>query len=201
VSDRLSATGLRAELGDGVLIGREIIVHEQTTSTNDCLWQLALDGATEGFVVFAEHQSAGRGQRGNTWESAAGKGLWFSLLLHPLLPVEESPRITEWAAKTIAGTIKENCSLRAVIKRPNDVYIRGRKVAGVLVEMRARPRASHAAIVGIGINVNQQPHDFSDAVRDRAISLAMLCGNAIDRSQLAAALLRKLNATYCSGAL
>ena len=82
VADRLSAQKLRADVGPG-RIGREIIVLEETTSTNDVVWQMAKDGAPEGIVVFAEQQSAGRGQRGNTWESAAGKGLWFSVLLRP----------------------------------------------------------------------------------------------------------------------
>jgi BirA family biotin operon repressor/biotin-[acetyl-CoA-carboxylase] ligase len=197
----LSAERLRAELGPDVFIGREIIVRDKTASTNDDVWQLAKADAPEGLVVFAEHQSAGRGQRGNTWESAAGKGLWFSILLRPELAVSESPRLTRWAAKMIALTIENRCLCKAAIKLPNDVLVNGRKIAGVLVEMRARVRAPHVAIVGIGLNVNQQPRDFSPEVRNRAGSLAMLLGRQLDRNRLAAALLRDLDSTYRSGLL
>jgi BirA family biotin operon repressor/biotin-[acetyl-CoA-carboxylase] ligase len=192
---------MRAALGEGVLIGREIIVREEATSTNDSLCQLAKAGASEGLVVFAEHQTAGRGQRGNIWESAAHKGLWFSMLLRPNLPVAESARLTEWATKVMAETISNCCRRKATIKPPNDVFVAERKVAGVLVEMRAQPNASHLVIVGIGVNVNQQPHDFSPAVRERAGSLAMLVHGPLDRNEFAIELLRNLDRSYCAEGL
>jgi BirA family biotin operon repressor/biotin-[acetyl-CoA-carboxylase] ligase len=192
-TDRLDAARIRAALGDPVLIGREIIVREEVASTNDSVWQLAKGNASEGLVVFAEHQTAGRGQRGNVWESAAHKGLWFSILLRPNLPVAESARLTEWAAGVIAATISARCLRKAIVKRPNDVFVSQRKVAGVLVEMRAQLHAPHLAIVGIGINVSQRPDDFSPAVRERAGSLAMLLGGPWDRSELAIDLLQNLD--------
>jgi BirA family biotin operon repressor/biotin-[acetyl-CoA-carboxylase] ligase len=198
VVDRLSAAQIRAGLGDHVLIGREIIVRENATSTNDSVWQLAKGGAPEGLVVFAEHQTAGRGQRGNVWESAAYKGLWFSILLWPNLPVAESPRLTQWVTRVIGATITSRCLRKATIKPPNDVFVAEWKVAGVLVEMRAQQNAPHFAIVGIGVNVNQQPHDFSPPVRERAGSLAMVLGGPVDRNELAATLLRNLDRSYCS---
>ena len=71
-----------------------------------------------------------------------------------------------------------------------------RKVAGVLVEMRAQEKAPHLAVVGIGINVNQSPEDFPPELQSRAISLAMALGRPIDRRQLGVALLRYLDRTY-----
>jgi BirA family transcriptional regulator, biotin operon repressor / biotin---[acetyl-CoA-carboxylase] ligase len=183
-------------LGDEVLIGRYIIVREETTSTNDSIWQLAKSGAAEGLVVFAEHQTAGRGQRGNLWESAAHKGLWFSILLRPNLPVGESAQLTRWATKIIAATIESRCRRKATIKPPNDVFVEERKVAGVLVEMRAQKNAPHLAIVGIGINVNHQPQDFSPPLRERAGSLAMLLHGPLDRNDFAIQLLRNLDHAY-----
>jgi BirA family biotin operon repressor/biotin-[acetyl-CoA-carboxylase] ligase len=188
--DRLSAEKLRADLG-GVVIGCEIVVREETTSTNDSVLQLAAGGAPEGLVVFAEHQTAGRGQRGNTWESAAHKGLWFSVLLRPKIDMKDSVRLTEWAANVVATTIGN-----ATVKLPNDVYMNGRKVAGVLVELRAQAKAQHIGILGIGVNVNQMPEDFSLDVRERAASLAMLRHGPQDRHLLAVALLRNLDRTY-----
>ena len=97
--DWLIADQLKAELGGAIVIGREIIVLKQSGSTNDAILQfsaslLPLD--REGVVLFAEHQTAGRGQRGNIWESAAGKGMWFSIVLRPDIQRCESGRMTIW---------------------------------------------------------------------------------------------------------
>ena len=193
--DRLVAEELQADLGSAG-IGREIIVLEQTASTNDAILQISNANSKEGIVVFAEHQTAGRGQRGNRWESAAGKGLWFSILLRPRIDLASSPQLTAWAAEAISGAIENEFSLTATIKLPNDVQIDERKVAGVLVEMRAQKNAPHLAIAGIGINVNQSREDFPKELQSRAISLAMARGKQVDRQKFAIALLRKLDRTY-----
>src|SRR6266481_6490602 len=193
--DGLVAEELQTDLASGV-IGREIIVLEQTGSTNDAILQIANANPNEGLVVCAEHQTAGRGQRGNRWESAAGKGLWFSILLRPRIDLASSPRLTTWAAEAISGAIQNEFSLTPAIKLPNDVQIDGRKVAGVLIEMRAQKKTAHLAIAGIGVNVNQSHEDFPKELQSRAISLAMALGKQIDRQSFAVALLRKLDRTY-----
>jgi BirA family biotin operon repressor/biotin-[acetyl-CoA-carboxylase] ligase len=193
--DGLVAEELQAELASGV-IGREIIVLEQTGSTSDAILQIANANSKEGLVVFAEHQTAGRGQRGNRWESAAGKGLWFSILLRPKIDLASSPQLTAWAAEAVFDAIQNEFSLTPAIKPPNDVHIDGRKVAGVLVEMRAQEKAAHLAIAGIGINVNQSREDFPKDLQGRAISLAMALSKQVDRQSFATALLRKLDRTY-----
>jgi BirA family biotin operon repressor/biotin-[acetyl-CoA-carboxylase] ligase len=195
MSDRLVAEELQADLGSAV-IGREIIVLEQTSSTSDAILQIPPADSKEGVVVFAEHQTAGRGQRGNRWESAAGKGLWFSILLRPRIDLASSPQLTAWAAEAISGVIENEFSLTPTIKLPNDVQIDGRKVAGVLVEMRAQKNAPHLAIAGIGVNVNQSREDFPTELQSRAISLAMALGQHVDRERFAIALLRKLDRAY-----
>jgi BirA family biotin operon repressor/biotin-[acetyl-CoA-carboxylase] ligase len=195
MSDRLVAEELQADLGSAV-IGREIIVLEQTSSTSDAILQISNADSKEGVVLFAEHQTAGRGQRGNRWESAAGKGLWFSILLRPRIDLPSSPQLTAWAAEAISGVIENEFSLTPTIKLPNDVQIDGRKVAGVLVEMRAQKNAPHLAIAGIGVNVNQSREDFPTELQSRAISLAMALGEQVDRQKFAIALLRKLDRTY-----
>jgi BirA family biotin operon repressor/biotin-[acetyl-CoA-carboxylase] ligase len=188
------------------IIGREIIVLEQTGSTNDTILRVpSPQGAAvssppslvdEGLVLFAEHQTAGRGQRGNRWESAAGKGLWFSILLRPEIQLSESGRLTIWAIEAISDAIRIEFGFQPAIKLPNDVQLYGHKVAGVLVEMRAQNKAPHLAVVGIGINVNQCRDDFPAELQDRAISLAMALGRQVDRQNFAAALLRNLDLTY-----
>jgi BirA family biotin operon repressor/biotin-[acetyl-CoA-carboxylase] ligase len=193
--DRLVGKELQADLGSAV-IGREIIVLEQTSSTNDAILQVATADSNEGLVLFAEHQTAGRGQHGNRWESAAGKGLWFSILLRPRIDLASSPQLTGWAAEAISGTIEKEFLLTPTIKPPNDVQIDGCKVAGVLVEMRAQKNAPHLAIAGIGVNVNQSREDFPKELQNKAISLAMALGKQVDRQEFAIALLRKLDRAY-----
>ena len=190
----LVADELHTNLGR-TIIGREIIVLEQTGSTNDAVLEVARD-SKEGLVLFAEQQTAGRGQRGNRWESPARKGLWFSILLRPKIDINQSAQLTVWAAKAVSDSIQKEFFLETSIKLPNDIQIDGRKVAGVLVEMRAQERAPHLAIAGIGINVNQSLQDFPEKLRDRAISLAVALGREVDRQKFAIAVLRNLDRTY-----
>jgi len=195
ISDRLCADHLLAQVLS-VTIGRQIIVLEQTGSTNDAILEFATGNSQEGLVLFAEHQTAGRGQRGNRWESAAGKGLWFSMLLRPEIQINDSGRLTIWAIETISDVIRTEFSLEPTVKLPNDVQLYGRKVAGVLVEMHAQEKAPYLAIVGVGINVNQSPDDFPPELQSRAISLAMALHRPLDRQKLAVALLQNLDRTY-----
>jgi BirA family biotin operon repressor/biotin-[acetyl-CoA-carboxylase] ligase len=192
--DRLVATDLSASLGEST-IGRRIIVLESTGSTNDFLRQMLTPELPEGFVVFAEHQSAGRGQRGNRWASAPHLGLWFSVLLRPRIPLGESARLTHWAAEAVAATVQRETGLDPTIKPPNDVCVSGRKVAGVLVETKAGPGLAFEAIVGIGVNLNQAPDDFPAGLRARVGSLAMALGQQISRIDFAIALLLELENT------
>jgi BirA family biotin operon repressor/biotin-[acetyl-CoA-carboxylase] ligase len=193
--ERFVADEMQAALGSAI-IGREIIVLDQTGSTNDAILKTATPNSSEGLVLFAEHQTAGRGQRGNRWESAAGKGIWFSILLRPGIEINRSSQLTAWAAETVSRTIEKEFPLKTTIKLPNDVQIDGRKVAGVLVEMRAQEQAPYLAVIGIGINVNQALEDFSKELQSQAISLAIALGRQIDRQSFAIALLRNLDRSY-----
>jgi BirA family biotin operon repressor/biotin-[acetyl-CoA-carboxylase] ligase len=190
--DRLRADKLRG----GFIIGRDVVVLEETESTNDVVTQMSSGDWPEGFCVFAEHQIAGRGQRGKQWASAAGKGLWFSILLRPRIDLKESARLTAWVAGIIAETLQSEYHVPATVRPPNDVYINERKVAGVLVEMRAQPGAPHVAVVGIGVNVNHAPSDFPDEIRERATSVAIVYRARLDRNLVGLALLRNLDRTY-----
>lgn len=194
--DRLRVDEIRDALA-GCIIGREIVVLNETSSTSDFIRQQTTNATSEGLTVFAERQTAGRGQRSNRWESAAGKGLWFSILLRPKIDIADSPKLAEWAARTVARTISDEFGLPAKLKLPNDILVAEKKIAGVLVEMRAQESgAPHVAIVGIGINVNHRVEDFSEELRPRAISIALACNDQVDRQQLAIALLRNLDRTY-----
>lgn len=197
--DWLFADQLKAELSDAIVIGREIVVLKESGSTNDAILQFSstvVPVTREGLVLFAEHQTAGRGQRGNRWESTKGKGLLFSILLRPEIQLRDSGRLTIWAIETISDVIRFEFGLEPAIKFPNDVQLCGRKVAGVLVGMRAQENAPHLAVIGIGINVNQSRNDFPAELQERAISLGMALGRQVDRQNFAIALLRHLDLTY-----
>ena len=194
LADALDAERLGQAVA-GQRIGSRIVVVEEATSTNDVVFAMAGENE-EGLVVFAERQTAGRGQHGRRWQSARGKGLWFSVLLRPNVAPNESPRLTSWAARTVAETIAAELSLAATVKPPNDVYVGERKVAGVLLEMRAIAGAPNVGILGIGINVNQTSDDFPEEIRGTATSLAMATGKPIDRHVIATAILHALDRTY-----
>src|SRR5438309_9105530 len=153
-SDRLVANELRATLGEGRM-GSQLVVVEETSSTNDLAWEAEATGAPEGFVVFAERQTAGRGRYGRRWESAPSQGLWFSVLLHPPLTLKESPHLTSLLAKTIATTITDQFGCIVWIKMPNDIYFGSRKIAGILVEGRNGNNGNYVAVAGLGVNLNQ----------------------------------------------
>jgi BirA family transcriptional regulator, biotin operon repressor / biotin---[acetyl-CoA-carboxylase] ligase len=191
ISDRLIAAELRAGL-KGCRMGNEIVVVEEAPSTNDLAWEAAERGAPEGFVVFAERQTAGRGRYGRRWESAPYRGLWLSILLRPDMTLRESPQLTSLLADVVAATITQETGCAAMIKLPNDIYIAGRKVAGILVEGRTENDGGYVAVAGIGINVNQAIDDFPEELRVTAGSLAMATGRRIGRAKLAIALLRNL---------
>ena len=195
--DRLVADHIRDSLGD-TGIGNQIVVVEEARSTNDLAWEAASRGAPEGWAVFAERQTAGRGQYGRRWESAPYQGLWFSVLLRPGISVAESPKLTGLLAEVVAATIKQQTGCEASIKWPNDIYVSGRKVAGVLVEGRTASDGNYIAVAGIGVNVNQAVEDFPEELRGTAGSLAMATGRKIAREQFAVALLARLNSEYAS---
>jgi BirA family biotin operon repressor/biotin-[acetyl-CoA-carboxylase] ligase len=198
ISDRLIAAELRAAL-EGCRIGNKIVVVEEARSTNDLAWEAAARGTSEGFVVFAERQTAGRGQYGRRWESAPFQGLWLSVLLRPALTLRESPQLTSLLAEVVAETITRETGCAATIKAPNDIYVAGRKVAGILVEGRTAHDGSYTAVAGLGLNVNQTVDDFPEELRAMAGSLAMAIGRRINRTELAIALLRNLEKRISGG--
>jgi BirA family transcriptional regulator, biotin operon repressor / biotin---[acetyl-CoA-carboxylase] ligase len=194
--DVLHADDLLARLPGDRIIGRDIRVFQETTSTNDIIEKLARDGVKEGAVVFAESQTKGRGRLGRKWVSPSGKGLWFSVLLRPPLRPVEATELTVAAATALARAIQVELNLSADIKWPNDLLLRGRKVAGILTEMSAELDRVNYLILGVGLDVNQAAADFPEDVGRLATSLQLETGQIVDRASLAAAILRELDRDY-----
>lgn len=193
--DRLLAADLYSRLGNCALV-REIVVFEETDSTNEQATKLGKSGAASGLAIFAEKQNAGRGRFGRRWESASHLGLWFSLLLRPAFPQENWPRLTTWVAVSLAAAIEHATGVRAGIKWPNDIFVDGRKIAGILIEAAQDRAQENFAVVGIGVNANHAREDFPEALASIATSLRVATGRAIDRPAMAAAIFRELDARY-----
>jgi BirA family biotin operon repressor/biotin-[acetyl-CoA-carboxylase] ligase len=200
--DALHADDLMSRLEGTRVIGRDVRVFQKTNSTNDVVEKLAHDGVKEGVAVFAESQTKGRGRLARQWVSPTGKGLWFSVLLRPDLRPQAATQLTVVAATALARAIRKQTGLAPEIKWPNDILLRGRKVVGILTEMSAELDHVKYVILGIGVNVNQTATDFPTELRKLATSLRQETGSPLPRPELAAAILRELDADYtriCAG--
>src|ERR1035441_7761450 len=176
--DALHADDLLARLGKTKVIGRDIRVFEQTTSTNDVIEKLARDGVPEAAVFFAESQTKGRGRLGRKWVSPERKGLWFSILLRPDLRPQETTQLTVASATALRRAIQSETGLKPEIKWPNDILVGGRKVAGILTELSAELDRVRHVILGIGMDVNQGAGEFPPELRKLATSLKIESGRA-----------------------
>lgn len=170
-------------------------VLESVDSTNSACRRLALEGAPDGTVVLADCQTAGRGRRGRSFQSPAGKGLFFSILWRPDCAPERLLPLTALSAVAACQAIRRVTGAEVQIKWPNDLVLSGRKLAGILTEMALEGESGHVShvVVGIGINVHQRPEDFGGEVADIATSLDLALGKNICRAQLAAALLEEMD--------
>ena len=194
--DLLHADDLLARLGSARVIGRDIRVFQETTSTNDVIEKLARDGVKEGVVVFAESQTRGRGRLGRKWLSPAKKGLWFSVLLRPGLRPQETTRLTVASATALRRAIAIYTGLNPEVKWPNDILLGGRKVAGILTELRAELDRIGYVILGIGVDANLSASDFPGDLRGQATSLRLALGKPVSRPELAVTILRELERDY-----
>lgn len=152
-------------------------------STNFEAVELGKKGAPHGTLVVAEAQSAGRGRLGRRWDSPAGKGLYFSLLLRPDLDAAQAPLTTLAAGLGLAQAIRGLGVRNLVLKWPNDLMVAKKKLGGILTEMYHSGSKVGFLVVGVGINVSQTAGDFSTEVAPLATSLGQV-GVTVDRAEL-----------------
>jgi BirA family biotin operon repressor/biotin-[acetyl-CoA-carboxylase] ligase len=158
-------------------MGCRVVHLKRVDSTNRYAAQLAADGAEHGTLVVADEQFAGRGRRGRDWASPAGRNLAFSIVLRFGVPDDRVPLLALVAGISLADAIGR--WLPAVrVKWPNDVWCRGRKLAGVLCEVGAPGAAGRPVIMGVGVNVNSRADDFAADIP--ATSMALLAGRQFD---------------------
>ena len=161
-----------------------------TTSSNDELLSLGETGSPTGTLLFAERQTAGRGQFQRVWASTQPLGLWFSLLLRLEISDATIPALSSFAAVALVETLDELGIREARIKPPNDLYLHGRKMAGILVETRTGKHPF--TVVGIGLNVNHRLEDFPPELQASATSLRIVSGKSFNRNHVAGVLLKAL---------
>jgi BirA family biotin operon repressor/biotin-[acetyl-CoA-carboxylase] ligase len=179
-------------------MGRTIHYSQSVDSTNSRAYQLALQGAKEGEVVITESQIEGRGRLGRHWFSPPFLNLYLSLILRPQIPPHRASLITLMAAVATADAIQNYSGLFPQIKWPNDVLLRGRKVAGLLNEIQSEMDRIHFVILGIGINLNIDGEMFPKEIQEMATSLKREMGETISRKDFLCSLLVALEGWYAT---
>lgn len=165
---------------------------DEVDSTNDALRRLAAEGAVEGTVVVAGGQTRGRGRLGRRWHSPPGLGLYLSILLRPSAPPMQVTRWTVAAAVAVCEACRAAGATEVAIEWPNDLTAGGRKLAGILAELRSSGSRTEL-VLGSGVNVSHRAEDFPQGVD--GTSLALLVGEpVVDRVALAESYLERLAA-------
>lgn len=162
--------------------GKNLEYHESLGSTNVRARLLAEEGAPEGTLVVADAQTAGRGRRGRSWTSPAGKNLYFTILLRPDFIPDKAPMLTLVMALAVQRAIAEISGCKTDIKWPNDIVLNGKKVTGILTEMSVQSDYIDNVVIGVGINV--KPQEFAPELADKAASLEAELGQSISRALL-----------------
>lgn len=177
-------------------IGGHIHFFPLLDSTNTTAYLLAQKGLPEGDVVVADAQSKGRGRLDHSWQSPPGLNLYLSIILRPSIAVTQAPQITLMAGVAVAELLSAYCPGKIVLKWPNDILIDGKKICGILTEMKSSPSGVDFVVLGIGINVNMAVEDFEPGLRDMATSLKIEKGDTTDRLAVAGILFQLIEKWY-----
>jgi len=193
----ISAERLIAHLRT-MTIGLRLICLDSIDSTNREVKRRD-QGDREGMVVFSEEQTAGKGRQGQVWLSPKSKGLWMSVLLKPGLPAEKIPQLNLVAAAAVALSLDkvDSClDKKSLVKWPNDLFLNGKKICGILAETHFRENAARSVILGIGLNVNLDAEDFPPELKEIATSLLLETGHLYNREIIAANILNCFEELY-----
>jgi len=193
--DALIPSAIRSDLGTK-RIGSKVICLDETDSTNLRAREQGDEGAPDGTVVIADSQTAGKGRMGRQWVSPPGVNLYSSVLLRPPILPFDAPQLTFLSAVAVARAVEEGAVLEPKLKWPNDILVNGMKVAGLLNEMDAETESVRYVILGIGVNINMETHQFPEGMHYPATSLAIEKGERISRLLFVRSFLRHLDDLY-----
>ena len=177
-------------------MGKRIHYFNTLDSTNSTAYQLALKGAGEGEAVIAESQEKGRGRMGRQWVSPPFLNLYLSVILRPKLPPHQASLMTFMAAVATADAMEGYSGVSPIIKWPNDLLLRKRKVAGLLNEIHSETDRIHFVVLGMGVNLNMDEKHFPPELRDKATSLKEEMGRPVSRKDFVGHLFKSLEQWY-----
>ena len=188
-----------APLVRNTIFSSNIYCFQQVESTNSLALAAAAQSrqtepAPEGAVFLAEEQTAGRGRGGHSWHSEPGTGIYCSFLLRPPLSPADALWFSLSAGVAVHDAVHETTGMSPDLRWPNDVLLNEKKFAGILTEMSSEPTRVQHAVIGIGINVNQER--FPAELRGMATSLRIESGKEWSRLELTAALVRAVDREY-----
>jgi BirA family biotin operon repressor/biotin-[acetyl-CoA-carboxylase] ligase len=191
VPDRLFAFEITSRLNTR-LIGKKVYYFDTLSSTMDIAMKLGMEGAQEGTVVVAEAQTKGKGRLGRSWLSPKYKGIYFSLILRPQVLPQECPLLTLLAAVSVVEGVRRKTAIDLQIKWPNDLLVHGKKVAGILTELKAETDGISFIVIGVGINVNNDGKSLIPS----ASSLKECRKEEVSRVELLQEILRAIEENY-----
>lgn len=196
--DVLSKSEIASRL-ETVWAGQNLYYFDETGSTNADAKRLAEEGAPHGTTVVADMQKNGRGRRGRTWQSPAGKAVYMTILLKPDFAPDKASMLTLVMALGVAEAVEEMTGLETGIKWPNDIVVNRRKVCGILTEMEMNVESDYIQYVvcGVGINVNNDdPKEFPAQIEKTATSLKIEAGQTVKRAALIERVLAHFEQNY-----
>lgn len=168
----------------GKCIGSPLHYYHEIGSTNDEAFHLGAAGAPEGTVLIAESQRAGKGRMQRVWYSPPGSNIYTSIIFRPAFETVRAPQISIAAGVAVAEMLDEYCPGKTQLKWPNDVLIVGKKICGILAQMKGSGSGIDFIVVGIGINVNWNAEQFPPDIKRVATSLSIETGREISRMDL-----------------
>lgn len=189
--DKLLAHEVQFDLKTKI-IGCKVFYHESLSSTMDEAFKLGMEGAPEGTVVCAEMQTKGRGRLGRSWVSPKYKGIYCSIILRPKLSPSDLAKLTLLSAVAVAEAVEKSAGIQAMIKWPNDLLIKNKKLAGILTELRAEVDQMKFVVIGIGLNVN----NTSAQLVEGATSLKNETSQSFSRVEILQEILRAFERWY-----
>ncbi len=165
-----------------------VMSYTTVTSTNEIAREMAYSGDGNGTIVVADHQTMGRGRRGRSWHSPPSLGLWATLVFCPELEGKELFTLGLAAAIAVSKVVEIELSVEPFIQWPNDLYLNGGKFGGILVETVNSGKDGDFALIGMGVNLNQEREDFPPDIREIATSLRCETGDIVDHERFLAGL-------------
>jgi len=174
----------------------KIYRYKSVSSTNDLAKVLANEGKPEGTIILAEEQKQGRGKWNRHWISPGGEGIWMSMILKPRLSSSELALMTLMTAVAIVKALRNYLGLKAKIKWPNDILVRGKKIAGILTEMKEEKYKVKFVIIGIGLNTHLDLNKLPRGLKGCVTSVKQEFSHRFSREKLMGEIIKEISHYY-----